>query len=383
MPTEKPSQLEPSEFIFVCCQHGSEKALKSEIVEAHPGLNFAFSRPGFLTFKLTPEAKLPLKFSLTSTFARTSGWSFGKATGDDAATLIEGVIQSPAAAVCDHVHVWQRDTHVPGKKGFEPGQSVLADEVARLITASPPMADRKVSANQVAKANELILDVVMVEPNQWWFGFHYATTTSGRWPGGVPKIDASQEVISRAYFKLDEALRWSGIKITPGDVCAEIGSAPGGACQLLLEQGATVIGVDPAEMETEVLEHPNFTHIRRRGNEVRKKDLRSVRWLMADINAAPTYTLDTIEEMVTSASVDVTGVVLTLKLVDMKFADQISAFRARVKGFGFSLVKTRQLAFNRGEICLVGVKDRFALRSSHQRARSTKKSTALIKEQSE
>lgn len=372
-PAAKPQQLEPTDFLFVCCQHGSEKALKSEIAEAYPGLNFAFSRPGFLTFKLTPEATLPLKFSLTSTFARTSGWSLGKATGDDAAALVKEVVKSPVAKVCDHVHVWQRDTHVPGKKGFEPGQSVLADEVARLITASPVMADRKVAPNQVAKANELILDVVMVEPNQWWFGFHYATTTAGRWPGGVPKIDASQEVISRAYFKLAEALLWSGIKINPGDVCAEIGSAPGGACQLLLEQEAIVIGVDPAEMETEVLENPNFTHIRRRGNEVRKKDLRSVKWLMADVNAAPTYTLDTIEEMVTSASVDVTGVVLTLKLVDMKFADQIGAFRKRVKGLGFSVVKTRQLAFNRGEICLVGVKDRFALRSSRQRARVVKK----------
>ena len=373
---ENLSPLKPTDFIFVCCQHGSEKAVKSEIAEAYPGLNFAFSRPGFLTFKLTPEASLPLKFSLTSTFARTSGWSFGKATGDDAAALVDEVLKSPAAKICDHVHVWQRDTHVPGKKGFEPGQSILADEMAGLIAASPVMSDRKVAPNQVAKANELILNVVMVEPNQWWFGFHYATTTAGRWPGGVPKINTSQEVISRAYFKLDEALLWSGIKINPGDVCAEIGSAPGGACQLLLEQGAIVIGVDPAEMETEVLENPNFTHIRRRGNEVRKKDLRSVRWLMADVNAAPTYTLDTIEEMVTSSSVDVTGVVLTLKLVDMKFADQIGAFRKRVKGLGFSVVKTRQLAFNRGEICLVGVKDRFALRSSRQRARAAKKPEA-------
>jgi len=141
---------------------------------------------------------------------------------------------------------------------------------SRMAARYSRAGDRKVSANQIAQANDLILDVVMVEPNEWWFGFHYATTTAGRWPGGVPKIDASQEVISRAYFKLDEALRWSGIKINPGDVCAEIGSAPGGACQLLLEQEAIVIGVDPAEMETEVLEHTNFTHIRRRGNEVRE-----------------------------------------------------------------------------------------------------------------
>jgi len=57
----------------------------------------------------------------------------------------------------------------------------------------------------------------------------------------------------------------------------------------------------------------------------------------------------------------------------VKFADQIAEFRRRVKGLGFSVVKSRQLAFNRGEICLVGVKDRFALRSSRQRVKTAKK----------
>ena len=64
-----------------------------------------------------------------------------------------------------------------------------------------------------------------------------------RWPGGVPLFDTTVETYSRAYFKLKEALLWSGITVKPGDVCAEIGSAPGGASQLLLEMGARVIGI--------------------------------------------------------------------------------------------------------------------------------------------
>ena len=362
--------MKATNFIFVCCQRGSEKAVKNELAAGYAGLRFAFSRPGFLTFKLTEDATLPVKFSLKSTFARTSGWSTGKTQGADATQLIESVLESPVAKTCQHVHVWQRDAFAPGQRGFEPGQSVLADDIAQRIVSSPELAARKVLANQNGSANELVLDVVMVEPDQWWLGFHYATTTAGQWPGGVPIMDAHREVVSRAHFKLDEALRWSGIKINPGDVCAEIGSAPGGACELLLQRGAQVIGVDPAEMEDEVLNHERFTHIRRRGNEVRKKDLKDVRWLLADVNAAPTYTLDTVEEMVMSNFVDVTGVVLTLKLVDMKFADQIKDFRERVKGWGLSVVKSRQLAYNRGEVCVVGVKDKFALRSSQKKNRT-------------
>ena len=178
----------------------------------------------------------------------------------------------------------------------------------------------------------------------------------------MPLIDTSVETISRAYFKAQEALLWSGIEVQPDDWCAEIGSSPGGCCQLLLEMGANVIGVDPAVMEPELLKHEKFTHIRRRGNEVRKRDLKDVKWLFADLSMVPNYTLDTVSEIVSHASVDVKGLLLTMKLTDWKLMDDIPSLMTRVREMGFSVVKSRQLAFNRQEFCLVAVKDRFVLR---------------------
>ena len=361
--------LKPTSFIYVCCQQGVESVVKTEVSEQHPGLSFAFSRPGFVTFKLNPEAKLPLKFALASTFARTSGWSAGRADGDDGAALIEQIASSEAAALCKHIHVWQRDRAVPGQRGFEPGETPLAKAVGEQLLASEVFSGRDVQVNRAARTDDLVLDVAIVEPNQWWFGFHYVSTAAGRWPGGVPFFDTEIDVASRAYFKLKEALLWAGIPIQSGDVCAEIGSAPGGACQLLLESEAMVIGVDPAEMEPEILKHKNFTHIRRRGNEVKKKDLKDVKWLFADLNATPTYTLDAITEIVSSQHVDVTGMILTLKMTDMKMAEEVTAIRKRVKDLGFSVVKTRQLSFNRGEFCLAAVKDKFALRAAKKRSK--------------
>ena len=362
--------LQPTPFIYVCCQQGVEAVVKAEIAKGHPGLSFAFSRPGFVTFKLSPDAKLPLKFALASTFARTSGWSVGRADGDDGAELVKQIIASPAAAVCSHIHVWQRDRAVPGQRSFEPGETALAKAVGQQIAAADVFSGRDVELNRAARTDDLVLDVAIVEPNQWWFGFHYVSTVAGRWPGGVPFFDTETDVASRAYFKLREALLWAGIPIQEGDVCAEIGSAPGGACQFLLESGATVIGVDPAEMEPEILKHEKFTHIRRRGNEVKKKDLNDQKWLFADLNATPTYTLDAITEIVSSQHVDVTGMILTLKMTDMKMAEEVTAIRARVKKLGFSVVKTRQLSFNRGEFCLAAVKDKFALRVAKKKPKA-------------
>lgn len=352
-------------FIYVICQHGAEKTLREEVLANHAGLKLAFSRPGFVTFK-AEEASLGDNFALKSTLARTWGWSLGKAIGDSAEELAKQIVESSRFSTSVHVHVWERDPTLPGKNGFEPGVSPLATEVARMLAeANERLAGSSTKQfNRVAGVDDCIFDVVMVEPNEWWYGYHIASHAAGRWPGGVPIIDTKVETFSRAYFKLKEALLWSGITIQPGDVCAEIGSAPGGACQLLLEMGATVIGIDPAEMEDEILKHEQFTHVRKRSSEVRKKDFSQVKWLVSDMSVTPTYTLDAIEEIVSHDRVSVTGVIMTMKLTDWKLVSEVPALMKRARDLGFKFVRSRQLAFNRREFCMVAVRDRFALRKS-------------------
>ena len=376
------STLEPAPFLFAICQNGSEAAARKEVTDNHPELRLAFSRPGFITFKVDPETNVPLRFNLKSTMVRTYGWSLGKAKNEDGveiakqvastfATLFPYVPTSDDEEACRDIHVWQRDPAKPGKRGFEPGVSPLAAEVGKLIVEQINIArgeqgdaaEGKIFLNRVARPEAIVFDVVLVEPDEWWFGFHLATSTPGRWPGGVPTFDFNEERIARAYYKLKEALLWSGISIEPGETCAEVGSAPGGACELLLELGANVIGVDPAEMEDEILAHQRFVHLRKRGHEVRKREFKSVDWLVADISMPPAYTLDTVRDIVSHESVNVKGVILTIKLSELKMLEELPVWLKRIKKMGFQLVKSRQLAFNRGEICLVGVRDKFLLRS--------------------
>ncbi len=367
---ETMSEIEKNRFVFVVCQSGATSAVRKEILSADlngANLKLAYSQPGFVTFKNDAESPLPEKFWLPSTLTRTCGWSLGKVVGEQGEQLTEQIISNPMLGQCQHVHVFERETRTPGDKGFEPGISELAKAATKLVQSAihdhPSLSKKDFMFNRVAKTDEPIFDIVINQPNEWWYGYHFATTRQARWPGGVPLIDTSEEKISRAYYKLKEALLWSGIQIRPNEVCAEIGSSPGGACQLLLEMGAKVIAIDPAELEPELLENKNLTYIRRRGREVKKRDFRDVKWLMADLNIAPTYTLDTVEEIVTHADVDVNGMLLTLKIADWKLVDDIPKYIARVKKMGFGVVKTRQLAFNRQEFCLMAIKDKFALRS--------------------
>lgn len=362
-------------FIFVICQNGAESATKLEIMKSHRNLKLAFSRPGFITFKVNADDPLPQRFILRSTLARTYGWSLGKTSGEEASAMVAEIAAVREFSEAKHVHVWQRDPVIPGRNGFEPGVSALAREVGTLFAQTELGQRNMIVANRESKPDEMVFDVVMVEPNEWWYGYHFANTVAGRWPGGTPLFKTAVETYSRAYFKLKEALMWSGITIHPGDVCAEIGSAPGGACQLLLELGAQVIGIDPAVMEPGVMNHENFIHVRRRGNEVKKRDFRDVRWLLADLNMDPNYTLENVAEIVSHESVDVKGVILTLKLSDWKMVAGIPDLIAETKAFGFQVVKARQLAFNRQEFCLVAVKDKFLLRLG----KKTRTSAALKK----
>ena len=155
-----------------------------------------------------------------------------------------------------------------------------------------------------------------------------------------------------------EALRWSQLPISSGDLAAEIGSAPGGSSQVLLQRGLYVLGIDPAEMDERILEHSSFAHIRMRAAEVKRSEFAQVRWLLADSNVAPAHTLDSVESIVTHNDVHVRGLLLTLKLLDWQLAEQVPEYLERVRSWGYRYVRARQLAFNRQEICFCAMRNR-------------------------
>lgn len=343
-------------FLFVCCQAGAEATVKSDLVRESSQWRLAFSRPGFVTFKLPPN-EFHNNPQLKSAFARTYGWSIGRTEAGDISAACDLLLGQRV----HHIHVWPRDICLPGDRGFQPGPTEECNEIgARLLAAarSRGIANAKVTVNRQAKIGQTVLDCVVVDQNQWWIGHHTVSCFGQQWPGGVPAINRPESIVSRAYMKMDEALQWSRLPIQKGDAVVEIGSAPGGACQRLLEAGLRVTGVDPSEMDASILKHPNFTHFRKRGSDVRRRDYRDFKWLMADSNVAPNHTLDTVEAIVTHELTNLRGFLLTLKLLEWKLVDEVPEFLQRVRSWGYEYVRCRQLAFQRQEICVAALKTR-------------------------
>ena len=82
------SMSEHPRFLFVTCQVGAEKAVKGEVSRRWRDFSFAFSRPGFLTFKLPEDSSLLPDFDLRAIFARSYGFSLGGVRGGDADGMV-------------------------------------------------------------------------------------------------------------------------------------------------------------------------------------------------------------------------------------------------------------------------------------------------------
>jgi 23S rRNA (cytidine2498-2'-O)-methyltransferase len=380
---------EAAQFVFMTCRPGAEPAVKQEVARTQPAWRLSFSRPGFLTFKQAGEPFLREKelAERSWTFAHAHGVSLGSVAGTQLAEMAEqvwrldGVQALVAAGAPLDVHVWQREPAVDDV-GEETLVTPLATAIEAAVRASAPenaKVEREVGARRRATPrHSCVLDIVLVDPNKWWIGSHSAIRRTERWPGGAIPVRMPAEAVSRAYLKMQEALEWSDLPLAADDECVEIGCAPGGATQALLDRGLFVTGIDPADVDPTVLERPRFRHLKKRGGEVRRKEFVGVRWLAADMNIAPDDTLAEVEAIVTSSQLSIRGMVLTLKFSDWKVASRLPEFVERVHGWGYRDVRTRQLVTGGQEVCLVALR-RKALRRLGGKRRKSKKPAAAGK----
>jgi 23S rRNA (cytidine2498-2'-O)-methyltransferase len=377
-----------AQFVFMTCRAGAEAALKQEVANVEPGWRPSFSRPGFLTFKNAGERAIDDRKLAEQhwTFAYAQGVSLGRLAGDNLAELVRQFWEHPEVAAIAtsgaiDLHVWQREPVADDDDGLAAFVTPLCREIESALRGAAPEQSTLVREmaphRKAAPRNCRVLDVVVVEPGEWWIGCHKAVKTAERWPGGAIPVRLPSHAVSRAYAKLEEAIQWSGLPLVAGEECVEVGCAPGGASQALLERGLFVTGIDPADVEPVVLEHARFRHLKKRGSDVRRTEFEGVRWLVADMNIAPQDTLDEVEAIVRHPGVSIRGLVLTLKFSDWNVAEQLPKFISRVREWGYRDVRCRQLVTGGQEICLVALR-RKALRRlgksrRHKRAVSQKR----------
>ncbi len=335
-----------TQFLFATCQVGTERILKEELAQRFPFLRPAFSRPGFITFKDTREgAGIQPDFELGAVFARAYGACLGEVTPADAAAKVLALSPKPV------VQLWLRDAAAPGEEGD--ALEARARQSERLTRELETQGLTVVSKPAVGQQ---VFDIVVVEDDSWWLGVHKHGIDHP--PSPVTPVHPP-EAPSRAYLKVEEAIRWYDLSLREGDVAVELGSAPGGVVYALLARGLKVTGIDPGEMAPVVKANKRFTHLAMSAFDVRENNLpKRVDWLLLDMNTEPELGLRAVEHQIKLARMPTYGVILTLKLNQPSFSTRIPELVNRVRSRGFPTVFAKQLTANRREITVVGLTER-------------------------
>jgi len=320
-----------SEFVFSLGNPGSENGLKQEVETMRLGWRSGYQRRGFVTFKADAPFSLE-SLDVQLACSRRLCLSFGKS-----ATREEAVRQLESTSIIHHARYFERKMQgLPCEARLQPGQ--------------------------------IIGTVVELGPEEFWAGIHRHTPFLSLDPAGDSGLVMPADSPSRAWLKLEEAVRFFGLDFTPADIVVELGCAPGGVVLALLRRGVSVIGVDPAKMADVVMaaaianrdgtvgREPWFFHCRKPAALASKRDLgQGVTWFMSDMNQSPDVVLRECARFCKMAP-EIRGVLITLKLTDiMQVVDKIRWFET-LASMGFTHMRLQQLAVHHKEFSLLAMK---------------------------
>lgn len=254
-----------NQYLYFLTVEGNEPFLKEEIRVFFPDLRFAYSRPGFCTFKNTGQhysleemAKKPFVFALS--------WGINL-----------------KRISLDKLEESVKDFRKQGVHNFSYYQlSHIKDEVD--LSQELQLA----SENIKSLTKKLVIDFIRTHGNEVFIGERLPDKWNSPLRREIVSIDPDKKVVSRAYFKGANAFKLLGLQI--GKVL-ELGCAPGGTTQFLLEQGYEVHGIDPGEMHPELRKNPRFTFHQIPVHEYRIDRQEKFSVLTSDINLNPELVL--------------------------------------------------------------------------------------------
>jgi 23S rRNA (cytidine2498-2'-O)-methyltransferase len=334
-----------SPFAFATCARGFERWLKLGVATTRPAWRSSYARPGIVTFRVPepPTAALPCP----SPFARTWGASLGPASSPaHAVQLLRARLTDDDLARGVFLHAYPR----ADAEGPDAAAAVtdLRGELLHLMALREGDPTR----------GSLVVDAIVAPGDATMVGIHAHDERRGPAPGGWPRAEVPAHAPSRAYGKLQEALRFGGILPGTRDVAIDVGCAPGGAALALLERGVQVWGIDTGAVAPAVAEHGRFIHLATTLGDVRWEQLpQHPTLLLCDVNLAPQVALHGIERLLPPVRPTLRAAILTLKLSGDDQAARLPAFLERLRALRIGAPRLAHLPSAGREVCAVLVRD--------------------------
>ncbi|MER3435614.1 MAG: 50S rRNA methyltransferase [Leptolyngbya sp. ERB_1_1] len=103
---------------------------------------------------------------------------------------------------------------------------------------------------------------IFCDSNTAYLGFSNATENLSNWAGGMHRFAHEDDQISRAEFKLLEAIDVFNLKLPTEGLALDLGASPGGWTRILRKRGLSVVAVDPGDLADSLQIDPNIKHYR-------------------------------------------------------------------------------------------------------------------------
>lgn len=331
-------------FILTTCAVGAEAVLRRWMLE-HRGWRAAFSRPGLITWKVEGaiDAGLPRPHPLFRTWAVSLGFC---ATVQELGKVLEGlgqpVVQVIAGEAGPKGHVPETVAERWEAEAKRVQGEILACWGGRVRVAEPAIG-------------EAVLDVVVRPGEPWVAGWHRHTRERGPLPGGAWDLAAPPDAPSRAWAKLEEMIRWSGLTPQKGESALEIGCAPGGATMALLDRGLRVCSVDPLPivLPERLRQAPFHQHRCLIEKLPREKLPPAVDWIVVDMGLSAPMAVHHLARIVPRYRQQLKGLFVTLKLNEWALTERLPELLEKIAAMGFASVEAACLPAFRQELGVV------------------------------
>lgn len=279
--------------------------------------------------------------------------------------------------ICPIEHRWPTQ---PNSTGFVERAAAgllkkFGSTAESIVVVSPTPELRKVASNVKARLKQITSDhlqstqVKIVEGSVLNVIVHKSGILAGSSPSKIETGSAydaglafltdrtEQVAVSRAAGKISEILTLlKHVNIDCNDLrdWLELGAAPGGMTQTLLQAGASVTAVDLADMKPELLKHPKIKHLRTHADAISSASPYSA--LLCDMNGPAELAVSHVSRLIKTMS---SGAVIvhTLKVEDfMNLKKNLVLAQTAFRASGANIISIRHLFHNRKELTIIAVR---------------------------
>jgi 23S rRNA (cytidine2498-2'-O)-methyltransferase len=318
--------LEVGEWIFTC-RAGYESTLLEELKSQK-------CKPKLWAESVVVAAAFP-KAALV--FCRMA---FQVKTVCDSLASVRGAL--PKFRTC--VQVWTPDSDAGNKRSSE------AHDWSEALRSTRP--EDFASPWKAFEAGGQLTQVCLLPDQTAVVGIVLARDAMSLAAGGKTRMKRTESAPSRAAMKLDEALDWYRVEPGKGEVCVDLGSAPGGWTRRLVERGAKVLSVDTGKLEKDLMAHKKVQHFTMSAFEF--EPAQPVDWVFCDMAWRPLEVAQLLGKWARKAWA--IHLVANFKLPMKDKLNAVNRIQSTLAAAGWSQIKIRQLYHDRDEVTALAIR---------------------------